>query len=141
MQKLVENIFMIKELYHSILSPVCSKHNITHTEIMVLLYLANHPNHTATDIVENLRFTKSAVSAAARDLQDRDLIRGTFINGNHRSIHLELCEAAEEIVKDGNDAQDMFYSVIVKDFDEDDRHKFKEIVRRITENINDYHKV
>ena len=141
MQKLVENVFLTRELYQTILAPVCSKHNITQTEAMVLLFLANYLKHdTATDIVEKLRLTKSAVSTAARDLQERGFIKGKFVNGNHRSIHLELCKAAEDIVKDGNEAQKAFYSVVVNGFEEEELEKLKSFFKRVAENISAYHR-
>lgn len=141
MNKLLENIFMSRELYQTILNPVCSKYGITHTEATVLLFLANNPHFdTARDIVERRRLTKSAVSAATRNLQDRGLIKGKFANGNHRSIHLTLCDSAKEIVEEGNRAQNDFFSVLTEGFTEKEKSEFKRYFERVTENISAYNR-
>lgn len=141
MKKLLENIFMSRGLYQTILNPVCTKYGITQTEATVLLFLANNPHFdTARDIVERRRITKSAVSAATRDLQERGLIKGKFANGNHRSIHLTICDSAKEIVEEGNRAQNDFLSVLTDGFSEKEKAEFRRYFERVTENISAYNK-
>ncbi|MDO4482276.1 MAG: helix-turn-helix domain-containing protein [Bacillota bacterium] len=141
MNRLLENIFMSRELYQTILNPVCVKYGITHTEATVLLFLANNPHcDTARDIVERRRITKSAVSAATRDLQERGLIKGKYTNGNHRSIHLTICDSAKEIVEEGNKAQNDFFSVLTEGFTENEKTEFRRYFERVTENISEYNR-
>ena len=72
MYNFVENIFLGKELYQTILAPVCDKYDMTHTEMVILLFLASNPHlNTATDIVKGRRMTKSLVSMSLRSLQER----------------------------------------------------------------------
>ena len=62
MYHLLESIFMSRELYQTIMAPVCEKYGLTATELIVLMFLANNPDcDTASDIVARRRLKKSAV--------------------------------------------------------------------------------
>lgn len=139
MYNLLENIFISRELYQAMIAPVCDKYDMTQAEMIVLLFLANNPrNDTATDIVEKRRMTKSAVSMAARALQDKGLITGEYIDGNHRSIHLKVCENAFGIIEDGKKMQDEYLRILTEDFTEAERTAFKDYIMRVTDNIKRY---
>ena len=139
MYKLLENVFISKELYQTMISPLCDKYDMTQAEMTVLLFLANNPQKdTATDIVEKRRMTKSSVSMAARALQEKGLIFGEYVDGNHRSIHLKVCDNALNIIEDGRKAQNKFFEVLTKDFTEAERTAFKEYIMRVTDNIRNY---
>ena len=139
MNDLFENIFSSRDLYHSLMTPVCEKYRITHTELVVLLFLANNPKlDTATDIVEKHRITKSSVSTSVRVLQERGLITGEFTDGNHRSIHLRVCEAADKIIRDGMTAQKRFLSVMTDGFSQEEKRNLRDYLERINRNIAVY---
>ena len=141
MYNLLENIFASKELYVNVLNPVCAKYNITQTEMVVLLFLADNPQHdTATDIVERRRLTKSSVSMAVRTLQERGFITGNFVAGNHRSIHLKLCEPVKAIVEEGRMARNTCLSILMDGFTTEEAQNLKNYFERVTANINAYHK-
>lgn len=133
------NIFTSRDLYHNLMNPVCEKYGITHTELDILLFLNNNPQlDTATDIVEKHRITKSSVSTAARVLQERGFITGNFMDGNHRSIHLKVCEAAKKIIDDGNAAQNRFLSVMTEGFSPEEKQNLRNYLERINRNISEY---
>lgn len=139
MYNILENIFISKELYQTIFDPVCSKYKLNHTEIVVLMFLKNNPGYdTAKDIVERRGFTKSSVSMAVRSLQDRGLIKGEYINGNHRSIHLKLCPLSEEIINDGLKAQEKFFSILTDGFSESEKEILKGCYLKVAKNISLY---
>lgn len=139
MNDLFENIFSSRDLYHSLMTPVCEKYGITHTELVILLFLTNNPKlDTATDIVEKHRITKSSVSASVRVLQERGLITGEFTDGNHRSIHLRVCEAADKIIRDGMTAQKRFLSVMTDGFSQEEKRNLRDYLERINRNIAVY---
>ena len=139
MNDLFENIFSSRDLYHSLMTPVCEKYGITHTELVILLFLTNNPKlDTATDIVEKHRITKSSVSTSVRVLQERGLITGEFTDGNHRSIHLRVCEAADKIIRDGMTAQKRFLSVMTDGFSQEEKRNLRDYLERINRNIAVY---
>ena len=139
MYNLLENIFISRDLYQAMIAPVCDKYDMTQAEMIVLLFLANNPqNDTATDIVEKRRMTKSAVSMAARALQEKGLITG---GGNHRSIHLRVCKNALGIIEDGRKTQDEYLKILTKDFSESERTAFRDYIMRVTDNIKHYNEL
>lgn len=139
MYHLLENVFISREFYQTMLAPLCEKYRMTQTEMIVLLFLANNPQlDTASDIVEKRCITKSAVSAAARALQERGAITGEYTNGNHRSIHLKIQNDAQSIISEGKKAQSRFFNVLTRGFSEDEQRTLKNYITRITENIRNY---
>lgn len=142
MYNLLENIFISRDLYQAMIAPVCDKYDMTQAEMIVLLFLANNPqNDTATDIVEKRRMTKSAVSMAARALQEKGLITGEYTGGNHRSIHLRVCKNALGIIEDGRKTQDEYLKILTKDFSESERTAFRDYIMWVTDNIKHYNEL
>lgn len=113
---------------------------MTHTEIIILLFLANNPKlNTATDIVRGRRLTKSAVSMSVRTLQDKGLVTGGFQDGNHRSIHLNICDVAANIVKEAEEAQNAYFSILSNGFSKDELEHFSRFFERVSDNIKSYY--
>jgi len=141
MHQLVENIFASKELYGKMLDPVCEKYELSHMDLVILLSLANNPQHdTATDIVNYHSLKKSAISQSLRVLEERGLVMGEYLNGNHRSIHLKISDAAKRIVKEGKKAQMEFFDVLVDGFTAAEKEELRTYLSRITANISAYNK-
>lgn len=139
MQNFLENIFLGNELYHTILAPVCGKYNMTHTEMVILLFLAHNPHcDTASDIVRNRRFTKSSVSMAVRNLQERGLVTGEFTGGNRRSIHLSVSDQAHTIVEEAAQTQNTFFSILSDGFSPSELETFNRYFERVSHNIRSY---
>lgn len=141
MDRFLENIFSSKELYLKVLTPVCEMYNLSHTEMIILLCLSNHPQlDTATDIVNLHKLTKSAVSMSVGSLQEKGLITGEHLNGNRRSIHLKICEAAAPMIEEGQKAQRAFLDIVLAGFTDEDKDRFKRYFERIATNIDFYTK-
>lgn len=136
MNTLFYNLFTSRSLYQSVMTPVCERYDITQTELAVLLFLENNPQlDTATDIVEKHWITKSSVSTAARVLQERGFITGEFIGGNHRSIHLKVCDSARKVIEDGKAAQKLFLSIMTDGFSSEEKQNLSAYLIRINQNI------
>ena len=141
MHQLVESIFASKELYGKMLEPVCEKYQLAYMDVVILLSLANNPQYdTATDIVNYHRLKKSAISQSLRVLEEKGLVTGEYLNGNHRSIYLKLSDAAKTIVKEGKKAQAAFFSVLMQDFSDAEQTALRNYLERMTANISAYNK-
>lgn len=135
----IDNLYLNKELYSTLFIPICAKYKITMTEMLVLLFLsANTKSDTASDIVEKLKIAKSHVSASVRDLEERGYLEGKYLGHNHRTIHLQICDNASEIIKEGRKVQKKFLSVISRGFSEEEKMIFANFIRRINGNARDY---
>lgn len=134
----LDNIYAGKELYHHIMSPVCTKYCISPTEMLVVLFLANNPQlDTATDIVGHRHLTKSSVSMAVKGLLSKKLVE-TVTLGDHRVAHIKLCPAATEIVKEGALAQKKFFSVFFDGFSAEEKEILMGFLCRMTQNVDSY---
>lgn len=141
MYHLLESVFASKELYQTVLTPVCEKYDLSHAELVTLLYLGGDmPGDTATDIVKKLRMHKSVVSASVRALQEKGLVVGEHTDGNHRTVHLTLCSPAKEIVEDGLSAQQRFFEIVTDGFSEEELAHLKASFVRMSSNITSYQK-
>ncbi len=142
MHNIFENIFLSRELYQAILTPICIKYDMTHAELITLLFLAGNPElNTATDVVKGRRLTKSAVSMAVRSLEDKGFVTGEFTGGNHRSIHLRLCDKSKGVVSEGLNAQNAFYDILTNGFSDDEKDNLKNYFQRVSMNIKEYHNI
>ena len=102
-----------KRVYREGMQPVCETYQLTRMELDVLLFLANNPQYdTATDMVEVRCFTKSHVSTAVKALEERGYLVKHFEDGNRKTVHLKVTDAAEEAVTDGRAVQRKFFEVI-----------------------------
>ena len=89
MNTMLEYLYAGQELYGALLGPLRTRYQLTTTELLVLLCLANDPQHdTARDIVETLRIAKSHVSVSVRALEKRGYIEGAYQGSNRRTLHL-----------------------------------------------------
>ena len=139
MDGLIESLYVNKELYSALFEPVCAKYKLTKAEMLVLLYLGKNSCHdTASDIVDRLKITKSHVSASVRDLAERGFLQGTYVGRNHRTIHLQLCENAEEVIREGRQVQEKFLDVVSRGFSEEEKNQIKGYIQRMNHNANEY---
>ena len=139
MEHFFENVYVNKGLLMVVFEEVCDKYHITLTEMMILLYLKQHQDlNTAKDIVHKLRIAKSHISTSIHNLEIRGFIRGTYDEQNRRTIHLCLCECAYEVIKEGEKYRDMFSSIILKDFTEEETNNLKSYIQKMILNANSY---
>lgn len=138
MDSIFENLYVNRDLQSFLYSSVCLKYHLTRTELLVLLFLGKNKRNTATDIVDKLKITKSHVSASVRDLEERGYVKSNYEGNNHRSVHLKLCDNAEDIIKAGEAVQNKFISIVCKGFSQEERNTLKNFVQRMTANANDF---
>ena len=66
-----ETALRAQKSYSRLMEPVCKKWDLTHNELDVLLFLANHPGQdTARDVVEMMMAGATAVQVGAANLVD-----------------------------------------------------------------------
>lgn len=136
---IIDNLYVNRELFSALFFPVCAKYKMTKTEMLVLLFLSNDSEYdTASHIVNKLKITKSHVSASVRDLEERGYLHGSYEGHNHRTIHLQLCGNAAEIIREVKKAQNEYLSVISHGFTEEERKTLESYIKRMNDNANRY---
>lgn len=138
---LFEHFSSGENLYARIVAPVCEKYGLTYTEFTVLMFLHNNPQYdTATQIVNIRRLSKSHVSISVRSLQRRGFLDCRYLNGDHRTIHLSLNDAAAPIAAEGVQAQERFSDILYAGFSSDELKQLSQLIDRIDQNIELYTK-
>lgn len=129
----------IKTFYSRCVEKVCLRHQITRMELDILLFLANNPCFdTATDIVEIRYLSKSQVSVSVKLLEERGYLRKEYIEGNRKTAHLKICDAASDIIADGKAAQENFFSIMFKGLGQEETEYIRKYFEHIWKNINEY---
>lgn len=133
-----DNALLFKGLYDQALDPVAQRWNLTRMELDLLLFLANNPTHnTAAEAVRLRQWTKSHVSAAAHSLQDKGMLSAEHPESNRKTLLLTPLSAADEIVRDGQAAQQSFYHAMLRGFTPAERQALEDISKKIARNIRD----
>ena len=129
----------VKSLYSKCVGTVCIKHQITRMELDILLFLANNPRFdTAADMVEIRYLSKSQVSVSVKELEEHGYIRKEYENRNRKTAHLKVCKKAEEIIRDGQGAQEKFLQIMLKGFSREEIGIMRKYNERILGNLNTY---
>ncbi len=141
MYSVFEHFLMGEYAYTQTMMPVCEKHNLTYTELSVLMFLANNPTlDTASHIVKCRNIAKSHVSISVRSLEERGFLTKEIQNGNRRSFHLRLTELAFPIVLDGREAQEQFREMLFEGVSEGEKDAVTAVLRKMDKNVEAYAK-
>ncbi len=136
---LLESAYASKGLYQEMLSPLCRKYDLTDSQVVVLLYLADpNPADTATEIVRKQRLKKSVVSMSVDDLQSKGLIESYYRDGNRRTKHLKVTDAARPIVREARKIQDRYYELLTQGLKNEEKDQLNGYLERINTNISGY---
>ena len=99
-----------QRLYAQLMEPLCTAHNVSRSELDVLLFLHNNPEYDrAADIVAHRGMVKSQVSVSVANLQERGLLLRSADPEDRRTVHLSLTAPAVEIARAGQALQRKFF--------------------------------
>ena len=108
-------------------------------ELDLLLFLHNNPDrNTAAEAVRLRQWTKSHVSTAARALQDRGLLSAGHPPGNRKVIRLTPLPAAQEILRQGLEAQARFFAALNRGVTPEERQTMEQLLKKFARNLRDY---
>ena len=127
----------IRKLYCSLFTPLLERRGLTQLEMDILLFLANNPEYdTARDIVEKRHLAKSHVSVGIDALAGRGLLARQMREGNRKTIHLVLTEAAAPIVEEGRAVQRQYGETLLAGFTEEEKEELFRLLDQIGENVD-----
>lgn len=141
MLTLYEHLYALRTAYEKFTGQVCKKYHLKSKEIDILLYLKDFPDKaTATDIVKRLNLSKSHVSVSLRALEEAGLVVGEFQGTNRRTIYLRLTESSAEIVKEAEEARELFARTMLEGFTEGEVNALINAFIRVRKNVFAYAK-
>ena len=137
MEQIVDGLCASRNFYQRMLKPVCDRYGLTSAEMNVLMYLSENPEeNTSRDIGEKMQMKKSIVSISLKDLQQRNLIRSEYTDGNRRSLHSFIEADALPIAEEGKKALAQYSDIVTRGFTKKEKENFVEILEKIKENIS-----
>ena len=132
----IENIYAGKGLYQQMLSPLGKKYELTDSQLIILLYLADkNPVDTASKLVRCQRLKKSVVSSSIDDLEKRGFIESYYLDGDRRSKHLRVKDEAKVIINEAKKVQDALYALMTDSFTQDEKRIYDQIMRKVNLNM------
>jgi len=134
-----EKVSSLRNVYVSVMTPICEKYGLTYMELIILMLLHNNPTYnTATELVKLRRLTKSHVSISVRSLMNKGLLKGEQKENDRRTVHLHVTEAAEPVIADGTAAQRDFGKIMFNGFSKEELAAMCAMIERINANISTY---
>lgn len=122
-------------LYEKYTQSTREQFQLTRIQFDILMFLHNNPQFdTASDMVKVRRLTKSQVSVALKDLEDRGFVHSDYADGNKKSRHIRLLPAASDIISAGKQAQIKFGKLLFRGFTASEKQSFQQMFQRIYEN-------
>ena len=125
-----------KRSYNMILSPVCSKWELTRNELDVLLFLQNNPQYDrATDIVTYRGIAKSHVSMSVANLESRGFLVRKYDETDRRTAHLVLTEQGCGVAGEARKYQTQFFSALYQGVTEEEFALWGRVTEKVCNNI------
>ena len=127
----------IRKLYCGLFTPLLERRGLTQLEMDILLFLANNPAYdTARDIVEKRYLAKSHVSVGVDALAGRGFLTRQMREGNRKTIHLVLTEAASPVIEEGRAVQRQYGELLLAGFTEEERGELFRLLEKVGENVD-----
>lgn len=125
------------KLYNRLFLPLLERYGLTQAEADILLFLSNNPEHdTAHDIVERRHLAKSHISSGVDRLAARGLLERFLREGNRKTIHLRLTEAALPIIEEGRVLQARYGELLADGFSKAELRQLQQFLDRIIQNVD-----
>lgn len=126
----------MKKFYGLCIAPVMEKFQMTRAEADIMLFLANNPEYdTAKEIVEVRGMTKSQTSSSVASLVSKGYLAGFFQDGDHKTVHLVIQDAAKEMIFCGKKAQKRFLESLEDGLTAEELKVMKHCLGQIEKNI------
>lgn len=133
-----DTLLRARKGYSRVMDPICDQWDLTRNELDVLLFLANNPGYDrAVDVAVRRGMAKSHVSLSVTTLESKGLLRRRPDPEDRRTVHLELVGEAEDIARQGREAQVGFFSKIYAGLSPEEIAAWTAVVEKVTRNIAD----
>lgn len=127
----------MRKLYCALFTPLLERRGLSQLEMDILLFLANNPEYdTARDIVEKRHLAKSHVSVGVDALAGRGLLERQMREGNRKTIHLTLTEAAAPIIEEGRRVQQQYAKMLLDGFSEEEATELFRLLEKVSRNVD-----
>lgn len=125
----------ITAYYETLTRSVCDKYQLTQMEYDILMFLYSNPQyHTAADIVNVRKSTKSHVSTSLKHLEERGLVEKKKSPDNKKYYEIYLLDDAKIIIDEGLVLQEKFRKKMFQGLTDEEMVMWKAIFKKICNN-------
>lgn len=126
------------KLYDAELDEIRNHYRLSKIEITIIGFLHNNPGRdTAAEIAEIRMLPKGNVSQGVDGLIQKGLILRSRDEKDRRKIHLTLCESAEPVVGQIEDANRRYEEILYRGITEDELRLYHSVYRKIMKNADE----
>ena len=127
----------IKKIVEKAYLEMTRKYNLTNNEIAVVSYLSISEKDTASDIVNELLFSKSHVSLSVDSLVKKGLIEKVQDQQDKKISHLLLTEKADPMINDLFLRKKEIEEIFFKGFTREEKTQFQMLIEKMVSNITE----
>ena len=127
----------IKKIVEKAYLEMTRKYNLTNNEIAVVSYLSISEKDTASDIVNELLFSKSHVSLSVDSLVKKGLIEKVQDQQDKKISHLLLTEKADPMINDLCLRKKEIEEIFFKGFTREEKTQFQMLIEKMVSNITE----
>ena len=124
-----------KKIVNFKLSEIAKNNNLSINEILILSYLYYSNKNLATNITNDLGFTKSHVSLSINLLKKKGFIEKVRDTTNKKNIHIKLKQKAGDIVKQVLLEKENLFNKIKYNISDSDWVQFVTTLSKIEKNL------
>ncbi len=138
-QSITLDIKRVNGKIHRAISNRCRETNLDITPVQgrLLMYISEHDEVTATDILEELRsVNKSTLSEVLNGMEKNHLIKRVESKEDSRKKLIVLTDKSNDVVLRMKKDFDNINKIALKDISEDEYNVFKEVLNKIERNMS-----
>lgn len=135
--KIFNYSIFIKKVVEKAYLEMTKKYEMTNNEIAVISYLSTNKNATASNIVNELLFSKSHISLSVDTLTKKGLIKKQQDSQDKKIYHLQLTQKSQPIVDELFARRNEIEKVFFKGFSENDKFLLQTLIQKVVINIKD----
>lgn len=134
--KVIKQSQLLRKAKNKIFADIVKKYNLTSNELNIIIFLDESTDDTATNIVNELLFTKSHVSYSIENLTKKGYITKYFDDKNKKIIHLKLTDKTKPILKETDIKNKEFIDLICDNISEEDKKVMDKVFKQMNKNVN-----
>lgn len=127
----------IDKIYRKMCGEAVAEYDFTPAEIVVLMFLSNHPDiNTSRDIASYRNISKGLVARAVDSLCSRGYLYAKKDEVDRRLLHLHISSQCGDVVERLQKFKRLFWQEMHRGIPEEQMEIFQETIQRMYDNVN-----
>lgn len=128
----------LKKLLEKKSEPIMKKNDLRTVELEILIFLFQKIyGDTAKEIIKMKHMSKAHISKSIDNLKSRGFILLNEDYEDHRIVHMELTQKADEVIKESLAVRDECRNIMFRGISEKEQDLINQILKRVSCNINE----